>query len=46
MVMAMAMLPKTMNARLVLAAKFQPPELEHEIKQMPGWDRVDFVGWR
>ena len=42
----MALLPESLNGRLVLAAKFSPPELENEVKQMPGWDRVDFVGWR
>jgi glycosyltransferase involved in cell wall biosynthesis len=46
MVAAMALLPESLNGRLVLAAKFSPPELENEVKQMPGWKRVDFVGWR
>ena len=46
MVAAMALLPESLNGRLVLAAKFSPPELENEVKQMPGWERVDFVGWR
>ena len=46
MVAAMALLPESLNGRLVLAAKFSPPELENEVKQMLGWDRVDFVGWR
>ncbi len=46
MVRAVAMVPQSMNPKLVLAAEFQPPELEREVKQLPGWDRVDFLGWR
>jgi glycosyltransferase involved in cell wall biosynthesis len=46
MVAAMALIPKSLNARLILAAKFSPPDLEDEVKQMPGWERVHFVGWR
>ena len=45
MVHALAMLPDGIDAKLVLAAKFRPPELEQEVEQMPGWDRVNFVGW-
>jgi glycosyltransferase involved in cell wall biosynthesis len=46
MVAAMTLIPKSLNARLLLAAKFSPPELEDEVKRMPGWERVQFVGWR
>ena len=45
MVCALELLPNNIDAKLALAAKFHPPELEEEVKQMPGWDRVDFVGW-
>ena len=46
MVAAMALLPESLNEGWFSAAKFSPPELENEVKQMPGWERVDFVGWR
>jgi glycosyltransferase involved in cell wall biosynthesis len=46
MIAAMALLPERMNARLVLAAKFHPPELEDELRWIPGWECVQFVGWR
>jgi len=45
MVAAMGLLPSNVDARLILAAKFRPSVLEHEVKQIPGWERVDFVGW-
>lgn len=45
MITAMAMLPENVNARLALAGKFRPPDLLDEVKQMAGWERVDFVGW-
>jgi glycosyltransferase involved in cell wall biosynthesis len=46
MVQAMTLLPKDLEAKLILAGKFDPPQLEHEVKQMPGWKRVQFVGWQ
>jgi glycosyltransferase involved in cell wall biosynthesis len=46
MVQAMALLPESRRARLALAGTFQPPELEVELQQMPGWERMQFVGWQ
>jgi len=46
MVQAMNLLPKTLKVKLVLAVHFSPPELEEEVRQMPGWERVEFVGWQ
>ena len=34
------------DARLTLAGTFDDPDLEAEVRALPGWDRVDFVGWR
>lgn len=31
--------------RLSLAGAFESEELEHEVRAMPGWRRVDFSGW-
>ena len=46
MVQAMTMLSETLDARLLLAGSFDPPELEKEVGQMPGWKYVDFAGWK
>ena len=46
MVKAMSLLPSACGARLALAGIFSPPELELEIQQMPGWERVEFLGWK
>lgn len=46
MIQAIALLPEDFNAKLVLAARFSPPELEQEVKQMPGWSQTEYVGWQ
>lgn len=46
MVQAMSLLPESLNARLVLAGEFSPPSLEPEVRSLPGWERVEFMGWR
>ncbi|MGQ9498496.1 MAG: glycosyltransferase, partial [Desulfotomaculales bacterium] len=46
MVTAMTLLPEALGVRLVLAGKFVPPFLEDEVRQLPGWERVDFRGWQ
>jgi hypothetical protein len=33
------------EARLRLAGAFSPKNLQSEIKALPGWDKVDFLGW-
>lgn len=45
MVQAIAQLPESLPVKLILAAQFDSPELEREVRQMPGWKRVNFVGW-
>jgi glycosyltransferase involved in cell wall biosynthesis len=45
-VLAMSMISESLEARLVLAGIFDPPELEDEIKRIVGWDRVEFLGWQ
>jgi glycosyltransferase involved in cell wall biosynthesis len=45
MVEAMALLPQHLSARLVLAGSFRPPDLNRELKLLPGWQAVDFLGW-
>jgi glycosyltransferase involved in cell wall biosynthesis len=46
MVAAVGMLPEGLGARMTLAGAFSPPELEREAASLPGWDRVDSLGWR
>jgi glycosyltransferase involved in cell wall biosynthesis len=46
MVQAMSLLPGTMDAKLLLAGRFSPIELETEIRGMNGWNRVSFLGWQ
>jgi glycosyltransferase involved in cell wall biosynthesis len=46
MVLAITLLPRSLRLRLVLVGAFNSPELEDEIRRMPGWDRVEFVGWQ
>ena len=46
MAKAIAIVPEMHSARLVLAGTFSPLELESEISQMPGWARIDFLGWQ
>ena len=31
--------------QLILAGKFDTPELEQKVKYMPGWKNVEYVGW-
>jgi glycosyltransferase involved in cell wall biosynthesis len=45
MVEALEHLPDNLAVKLVLAGRFSPPELEAEIRQLPGWRRVEFIGW-
>jgi glycosyltransferase involved in cell wall biosynthesis len=46
MVEAMALLPHRLNARLKIAGIFNPVGLEDEARRLPGWGRVDFLGWQ
>lgn len=46
MVEAMMLLPQRLNARLRIAGIFSPVGLENEARRLPGWGRVDFLGWQ
>lgn len=46
MIEAMSLLPESLEARLVLAGSFSQSSLEAELKQIQGWNRVQFVGWQ
>jgi glycosyltransferase involved in cell wall biosynthesis len=45
MITAMEFLPNSLEAKLTLAGTFSSSSLENEIRQLPGWNRVDFLGW-
>ena len=34
------------GTRLVLAGTFQEPHLEAQLRGLPGWERVEFLGWQ
>lgn len=46
MVQAVALLPPSQDARLVLAGDFAAAELRAEVERLAGWDRVDYRGWQ
>jgi len=46
MLRGLSMIPKTVGVRLAIAGSFDSPELEREAKEMPGWEQVEFLGWR
>ncbi len=45
MVQAVALIPDKLNARLILAGRFYPSQLESEIQSTHGWCRAEFLGW-
>ena len=45
MVQAMEIAGKRWGARLLLAGHFAPESLEDELRRLPGWRYVDYVGW-
>jgi len=46
MVKAMELLSEELGARLYLAGAFSPVELHNDICRMPGWEKVEFLGWQ
>jgi glycosyltransferase involved in cell wall biosynthesis len=46
MVQSIELLPKDLDIRLILAGKFSPLILEQELRLLPGWSRVKFLGWQ
>jgi len=46
MVKAMSYLPAHLEACLVLAGAFMPPELQTQVSALPGWEKVRFLGWQ
>ena len=43
---AMSLLPKSLGARLCLIGEIRPASLEARLRATPGWEQVDFLGWR
>jgi glycosyltransferase involved in cell wall biosynthesis len=46
MISALERLPADLGARLRMAGRFMPGNLEHEVGVMPGWKCVDYLGWQ
>ena len=46
MVRAMELIPDSLDAKLMLAGAFDSASLEEEVRGLPGWSRVDFLGWQ
>ncbi len=46
MIRAVGMIPQHFQVRLKLAGSFYPSSLEDDVKQLPGWERVDFLDWQ
>ena len=44
MLQALALLPSAHPAQMMLAGPFSPPVLRPELEQLPGWDRVQYLG--
>lgn len=40
------MLPAGSNLRLTVAGTFSPASSQQQLAELPGWSRVDFLGWR
>ena len=46
MICGIEMLPTTLAAKLILLGEFSPVGLKNESEQLPGWQRVEFLGWQ
>lgn len=45
MVEAVNLLPRSLDARLLLVGEFQPPALESKLRHLPGWSHVEARPW-
>ncbi len=43
---SMLLLPASLHAKLSIAGRFEPPELEAELRQHPAWPTVQLHGWQ
>jgi glycosyltransferase involved in cell wall biosynthesis len=43
---AMARLPRSLGAHLLLAGRFSPPGFEQQVRARRGWQHVQFLGWQ
>jgi glycosyltransferase involved in cell wall biosynthesis len=46
LVQALEIVGKTRPVRLSLAGAFESPEFERALRQLPGWQYVDYLGWQ
>lgn len=45
MIKAIELVPDKYNLKLLLGGKFSSEKLENEVRKLPGWEKVDFLGW-
>jgi glycosyltransferase involved in cell wall biosynthesis len=45
MIQAVGKLPSERGTHLWLAGKFAPQNLQKEVSALPGWERVNYMGW-
>ncbi len=46
MVRAIELVPGELSPRLLFAGELNTPELRRDVEQLPGWRRVEFLGWQ
>lgn len=46
MIMAVSLIPETLNPRLVLAGRYDEPNLNNELQKYHGFEKVVFCGWQ
>ena len=46
MVRALEHLPSGLQVKLVMAGEFSPSRLYEDVRQLPAWERVEFLGWQ
>lgn len=46
MILAIQLVPEKLELRLLLIGEFESDELRRSAASLPGWDRVDHLGWQ
>jgi len=46
MVKAIVLVPEKIRPELALAGTFDPPDLEDQVRRLPGWTATIFLGWQ
>lgn len=46
MVQVMGLIPEHYQCRLILAGKFESSSFEEEVRSLPDWNKISYVGWQ